>query len=462
MDSKAIKLSKDRESKIFNLKAEVYAKEMQTITGAPKIDPVSRKVADIITKRELELLGIHQIEHIPKLQISPCPKSTQDKPGNSTRPIRKSDSKKLLDRNEISPISPIKGEYDIDKRIYDNINLNLNLDLPEFGNELSRSKSDFNPQDKESEQPEILKPDDLAENPVKYLVEFTKEKPDQPIDISFNKQSPIEEIQTEFPSVKSIKKIPAKKSFGTETQDKLNKTAPIGHFRSKTDLISVYSKTEKKSFKEVQSIELNLQSLYEKASFLHTPQEKVSKAIPRCHINLANCKTSPIYFSVRIASDSKVKCENGVALVDSLRRLLLNNPVVDEDPKPKNIYDKNLKWLQRKTEKIEEIRDNLKDNDLKACTFDPFYSKHESDRKNRNSLDVKGSLSSRHTRSNTAFISKNNDSKAYTPRIPENTITYVSLSPADSSVSYKEGFSIEKFIERAKPMVSYRQISLLT
>ena len=65
---------KQRGGKIFLQKAEVYAKETKNNTGMPKIDPLSRKVADLVTRREMEILG---------LLTAPVPKKKSITQGNS-------------------------------------------------------------------------------------------------------------------------------------------------------------------------------------------------------------------------------------------------------------------------------------------------------------------------------------------------------------------------------------------
>ena len=194
-----------------------------------------------------------------------------------------------------------------------------------------------------------------------------------------------------------------------------------------------------------------MQSSFIKASFLHTPQESIPKNLPRCHINLTNCISSPIYFSEKVNSDSKVKCENGLGISDSLRRLLLKEPK-EENKNPKDFYEKNLEWLENKNKKIKDIKETMETKNSNDCTFDPFYEKHKSQRSARNSLDFHPRISAQHVRTPTEYI----------PKISEKILVYNALSPANAEVHYKEGFAIDSFLEKAKPMVPYRSINFLT
>ena len=198
----------------------------------------------------------------------------------------------------------------------------------------------------------------------------------------------------------------------------------------------------------------NLQYSFKKASMLHAPQEVLSKTIPRCHINLSNCQSSPLYFSIKAPPDSKLKCGGAIGPVDSLRRLLLKT-LPEEEEIPQDFYGKSLEWLKARNQRLDEIRNTLKDKDLENCTFDPYFEKHESQRREKDQQKIF------EFRAVNSEIKNKDSGMAFAPRIPENIQTYSALSPADYSIKYQEGFGIEKFVQQAKPMVPYRSINFL-
>ena len=196
-----------------------------------------------------------------------------------------------------------------------------------------------------------------------------------------------------------------------------------------------------------------MQSSYIKSSFLHSPQEKVPKTVPRCHINLSNFAASPIYYNVKTDRECRVKCKNGIGLVDTLRRQLLENPV-ENITEPQDFYSKNIKWLKARNDKLNECKNSNKNKDLEGCTFDPYFQKHELQRKKQKDDNF--------TYKPKTFEGKMKGTQEFSPRIPQNIMMYTQLSPSVNNIRYDEGFHIEKFEQIAKPMVPYRSINFLT
>lgn len=490
---------KTRENKVFSQKAQEHAKTMQNMTGTPKIDPMSRKVAEIITRREMESLGISPIpmqkpqttsaKHLarpkpkknrlfPSSQIpitvtqAPMVKIIPSKPesnltfpvvaavpDSALRPFQNLEIKITgadpLEDLEINKKKPKNHDEDLMKNV-ENIKAfqdELNREYPELGLNNSIEGSSFHT------------------NELNELEEACKElNPDQPILTSLE-TLPIEENK-ELDKL-SNKSVDGCSENNNDWAKKLNKkTASMGQIPSENDLkkndisgigFATKSKIEgsimKSHMHNTQSlIEFpskdfsNLQSSFMKASFLHAAQERVPRSIPRCHVNLINSVSSPLYFSVKVDPDYKVKCENGLGHADSLRRLLLKKEDDGGNKNPPDFYDKNLKWLKNKNDRLEDIREQKKDDDILDCTFDPFYLKHkEIQKKPRKSVDVQPYIFAQQSKILTEFA----------PVIPENLILYSALSPASSNVKYEAGCKLQRVLERAKPMVNYSSLNSL-
>ena len=190
-----------------------------------------------------------------------------------------------------------------------------------------------------------------------------------------------------------------------------------------------------------------------KASFLHSPQESVEFSVPRCHVNLPEYKSTPIYKNKRLSQESKVKTLNGIGSVDSLRHLLLKDEVRPKSSTPKDTYSKNLSWSAQKEEKLKEMRKSMDLQEQQLCTFSPFPVKKRSETQ---LFDAKSSI----------FSPKSSlDSKASIlklTRSPTNSQTsFNHLSPVDSHIRYFSGCNMEKMIKVSKPMLSYKQVNLL-
>ena len=197
----------------------------------------------------------------------------------------------------------------------------------------------------------------------------------------------------------------------------------------------------------------NLQHSYMKASFLHSVQDPVPKAVPRCHLNLGTNEVSPIYFNVRVAKDSRVKNPNGIGPADCLRKLLLKDDGEVNMTERPDIYSRSARWLEQREEKARRFRETRLSSDMQNCTFDPFIGKKKKHSKNKSEAFINFSVNL--SKSKISYSQKTEEEK------PKNTLKYVGLSPADSLVRYEKGVDREKFRDKAKPMVSYRQINLL-
>ena len=570
---------KERENKLFSQKAEVHVKEMKEITGTPKIDPLSKKIAEIVTRREMEMLGIQPTEvivkkptHIiPKPQVPPKespskvshskesplkgtfsnherkesgPKGDQVQPRKLT--IKSGDLGKIektlhsketaahqnlekIDIN-IDIIPPIHSAHSSNvindqivsveekkrsddmlhnvehlqafqeelQREYPELGLNNSMEGSSFHtnelNELEEACKELGAEHHDNKSPILPTLDELdaeiknkevairetknegIENPeingndiekIQDIDEETKEIAKNNINICdlgaiSNKSEPSASANgNKYGNLKDINELSIDdKANSNENNILLNNKAEGSKsynalpFKNKLDPNFTASKFQtNQSLQEGVTKEFaNLQSSYIKASFLHSSQEKVPRTVPRCHINLTNFITSPIYYSVKSDPECRVKCKNGIGLVGSLRRELLENPV-EESPEEINFYQKNIEWLKIRNEKINEFRNNTKEKDLEGCTFDPYFEKHEAQRKKQKNDAFQYKPLTTEEKVKAPVIFK--------PKIPENIIKYMSLSPADHKIRYQEGFSIEKFAQIAKPMVPYRSINFL-
>ncbi|OMJ75064.1 hypothetical protein SteCoe_25873 [Stentor coeruleus] len=560
---------KHRENKLFSQKAEVHINEMKKVTSVPKIDPLSRKVAELVTRRELEMLGIPITESINKKDLT-TPRSPRiAKPGTKL-PSADFGSK------DLSPIdSPTKNPQKPHHRSQVSSELIIDTSKPEPHKKIILSEllnqnpgpqglSIINPTGQtdivinqdfiEKPQENQLKQEDVinnAEHMKAFREELHKDYPELGLDNSAvgssfhtNELNELEEACKQM-TPENIEKTPKSKNDEgkfempivrevtqeiTETDEKkmdllqdqkknnmdkpsnqlehgnfegndkvLDKKTPMlnldlspqvedkpqGLTHGKkisevkdTGTVSCKSKTDRSllhtgsKFQSTYSLHegpskdfANMQNSYYKASFLHSPQEPVPCTVPRCHINLSTCKSSPLYQNIRVGKESKVKCDNGIALVDSLRRLFLKPPeTVVPESQPKDFYEKNLAWIDKKNKKTEVIRDCLTEREVQDCTFDPFIAKHP-ERKALKSMDLR----SVHSKSKSSFdirdleVSKTH-SRAPTEvnsRILENIILYSALSPADTKVGYYEGCAVDRLLEKSKPMVNYKSINFL-
>ncbi|OMJ65306.1 hypothetical protein SteCoe_38521 [Stentor coeruleus] len=555
---------KDRENKLFSQKAEGHINEMKKVTPVPKIDPLSRKVAELVTRRELEMFGIPISESSNKKNLSTL------KSPHITKPNIKNSSVDFVNKN-LSPIdSPTKNPQKPNH--HSQISSELIIDtsksepqkkiiLSELLNQnpASQPSSIINPINQtdlvitedciEKPQENNLKQEDILNN-AEHMKPFREEINKESIELGLDnpelishtnennkreetyKQTTSENVENtldsknderklEMPIVREVtleitetdekrmdllqdpkktdkvsnipehgcsenndkvldKKIPPlnldlnpqgeDKSQGLIHKKKTSEIKEIGTIscKSKTDrsLLQTGSKFQSTySLHEAPSKDFaNMQNSYYKASFLHSPQEPVPCSIPRCHINLSTFKSSPLYQNIRVSKESKVKCDNGIALVDSLRRLFLKPPEIVPESQPKTFYEKNLAWIDKKNKKTEIIRDCLTEREAQDCTFDPFIAKNP-ERKAMKSMDLK----SVHNKSKSSFDIRDLDISKTHSRAPtevnskilENIIVYSALSPADTKVGYYEGCALEKLLEKSKPMVNYKSINFL-
>ncbi|OMJ89220.1 hypothetical protein SteCoe_8699 [Stentor coeruleus] len=550
---------KDRDSKVYSQKAEVKAKEKKELTGTPKIDPLSRKIAEIVTQQELAELGIVSKEPAPKKPTFSIPKSTPSRESpqkpypqsnnpnlskQSPKKQRESPMKPLdkqIDEPEPNPgpiildpskpenqqiSNPLQNHNEIphlivtkdSEPVKDNINkseheemLNnvehlqafqeeLQREYPELGlnnsvegssfrtdelDALEEACKDLDSQHKRAENPmnTAENPMNTAENPMNTTEkkeetttgnaekkeeskEGNKDEEKKEHDMLSNNtdygNSP-DNVGIVTKSQVEKKKTGSEKSQADKEKSLKNEKNGKKDFvgknnrepnRSKTEGNSPSKRQNRPSSKEGVADEFkNLQTASAKAQFLHLHEEKILKNTPRCHINLTNCRTSPIYFSIRVPFDSKVKVESGIGSAGSLRRILLRQ-FLDEGQDSKDFYTKNLEWLQNRDGKIQEIRDRDKDKDLEECTFDPYFEKHENFRRNTYNFEYKATVS--------PLIQNSEKSLGpYNPKISENIIKYQALSPTDYFVKYPEGANLDRMMEVGKPMVSYRSINLL-
>lgn len=558
---------KVRENKMFSHRAEAHVNEMKEVSSVPKIDPLSRKVAEIVTKRELEMLGItvqapvtkkpfmasnnilnSKPDHEPlsrgfiSKDISPIESPTKD-PASYTKtnksrhtpdPIfstsKQEPQTKVILKDLKPPIEESKIQapnieipaknltkatvsseptQDIKKTHEDMLNNvehmkafreELHRDYPELGLDNSVGGSSFHTNElneleeacknlnldidlktpKACEEPKnemltvkevTIEASDIDDKRPDFAQDIKKSDSDKLSNISGYEKTPCIEIK---PEKKSPGSGPETNSRAENKSRSCKKSRKSNNFKDMANS-SARGKHERSAnsgskFQSVMSVQeapskdfLNLQNSYFKASFLHSPQEPVSVTVPRCHVNLAACKSSPLYQNVRVAKDSRVKCDNGIALVDSLRRLFLQPTETIPQNKPKGFYEKNIAWENKKNEKTQRIRESVTEREIQNCTFDPFTSR-QSHRKTQKSMDYRMLVS----KSRSSLDIKDPELKSHTrtfTEIPsfalENLIVYSALSPADTKVGFNEGCAIERLLEKSKPMVNYRSINFL-
>lgn len=498
---------KARESKIYSQKADLKTKELATVTGCPKIDPLSRKMAEIITQRELASLGVQTSDPIPKkptfsIQNYTSPKAHDAKSVKKTisdlmDPI-KNNSDIKPDEPEPNPVpqypeskdkTPLlqvnneenneKAEQNIEiaqieeeikvevkdkaidnmekiqafqdelQREYPELALNEDNEGSSFHtnelDEIEKACKDLSP---DIESKEGLNP--LTPQEELQITPETKPKP-PPIntDLTSN-NTEYDSFQPEKPLIPNmpsrIDHIPQRSSLTDKRNCELFEVCST-LLRGKTEATTVTSRTPD----IIRRQSLKLQESATKAQFLHFNSTPIGKYTPRCHINLNNCQSSPIFMSFRVPKESLMKSEAGLASADSLRKLLLRN-LLDNDPGPQDFYSKSLEWLQKKEEKLEKTRELQQKAGLDSCTFDPFFEKHERIRLENETLDYKATIIPSLLPS---------PSGNFKPRIPLDTITYAALSPADNQLRYPEGFNLNRLLLVGKPMVHYASINLL-
>jgi hypothetical protein len=493
---------KQRADKLYCSRVESQWESLKEVSSVPKIDKLSRKVAELVTQKELEVLGIKPSESPSKKPLysisnleTPL-KSTkktglqpsQDIPRQST-PEMKSEVKvvvsslnplgkaELLNTAEV-PASSLeepkdqqqdpslkpeesgeKAQESPEKHVEMLNNLEhieafkeeLHRDYPELGLNNSVEGSSFHTNELH-ELEEACKEMNAEKSDARLAGHSKGLHPSKEEKQELEKLSNMTDhgsLKVNDPQLLRVPSLSSSKDLDVRGQgftDSTKNDRSHPFHRNRSDGFIGHSKTfsltsENKDF--------NLQNSYLKASFLHSVQENVSKAVPRCHVNLATNKVSPIYFNVRVAKDSRVKNPNGLGPADCLRKLLLKNDEVTPVDDSSDIYARTSRWLKNREDKRKKIKEDQISLDLQNCTFDPFYKKKHA--RTNSEPFIKFSVS----------LTKYSVSETLNMEKPKNTLKYEGLSPADSLVRYEKGVDREKFRDKAKPMVNYRQINHL-
>lgn len=498
---------KVRESKIYSQKADLKTKELATVTGCPKIDPLSRKMAEIITQRELASLGVQTSDPIPKkptfsIQNYTSPKAQDAKNVKKTisdlmEPI-KNTSEIKPDEPEPNPVSQYPESKD-------------KTPVPEVNNEENNEKIEQYVEIVEVEEEKKAEVKDKAIDNMEIIQAFQDELQREYPELALNEDNEgssfhtneLDEIEKackdlspdieskegnnaitppeEFQIIAEAKPKPPPintdltsnnteyDSFQPDKQVIPNMPSRIDHIaqrssltdkkncelfevcstllRGKTEATTVTSRTPD----IIRRQSLKLQESATKAQFLHFNSTPIGKYTPRCHINLNNCQSSPIFMSFRVPKESLMKSDDGLASAASLRKLLLRN-LLDNDPGPQDFYSKSLEWLHKKEQRLEKARELLQKTGLESCTFDPYFEKHEKIRLENETFEYKATVVPSLLPSPSNYIK---------PRIPSETIKYTALSPADNKLRYDEGFNLNKLLLVCKPMIHYPSINLL-
>ena len=504
---------KDRQSKLHTYKAEVHLMTTKDHTSVPKIDPLSREIAKELTKRELKDLGVAVKESpkkpkrlsipafkTPKVSVikSPKPKIVQKPSRKSSEAAKPNDSKKLLldppshptsnkkfDLNLIKPedLNPVAEQINIrqlkrKKTLemighLDEINSirdELNKEYPELNLNISMSQSSFHSNDlsdlnKSGHEDHTV---DFKLSPVPhlsinecikpevYLGPEKTETEDRKIEERNEGVGKVgdEDRNTEVNQVvignnerAQVKDVDSGSSLRIEERKDTKESS------SKFLLSPIHSKVISIN-SEYNSCLNRTQSLYFKASFLHSGQDSVKSSVPRCHIDLMSGQTSPIYYNVRLHGDSKVKTPSGIGSAQSLRRLLLDQTEESEPLASVDTYSKNLAWAQQRDEKLKKIRECIDLQETQKCTFSPFPAKKKTVSQ---SFLPKSKMSS-----SSPSIDFKDTIMKISEKSPEDFILYTGLSPTNQKLGFPEGCNIDKMTLRSKPLLSYKQINLLS
>ena len=492
------------------------------MTGCPSINPLSRKVAELVTRREMESLGMLPRESSPKVLRPPHTRHAfSNEPEPRKHNTHKSSLKEIPKLDENSSISK-KNASNTGSELSAAMNslptapetaTRLHPDLHIIISDQELSETQKSEIERKNSCEELI---EHAENIKAFQDELHREYPELGLNNSIEGSSfhtnELNELE-EACNGMSSDKAPAAETLHVQENNNNNKDKDI----EKLSICSVYGESvaeEKKFSRLVENVETqkifqthgsvelagtshekfmenteasrsiagmisksklegsitkskfnsqsliefpskdfsNMQNSFMRASFLHSQQEVVPRSVPRCHINLLNCVSSPLFYSVKVNPDSKVKCENGLGQADSLRKFLLDQKDPEAPRARKDFYSKNLDWLQKKDSRVDRLRENKKQKEALNYTFDPFYQKHQSNKHCRSSFDFQPSILSQQLTPR---------AQEFVPKIPENTLQYNSLTPATSRIGFHAGCSINQLLEKAKPMVSYRSVNLL-
>lgn len=482
---------KERENKLYTSKADFHLEYMKNHSASPYIDPLSRRIADQITKHELQVLGIKPIEShskkfftIPEkpeksLIIPPAPepvhqkmpskgeiKITVSKP-NPTCPTYPASS--VLNPNDLKIIEEQTIQQEFKRKETQDMIVNLetlnafkeelNRDYPELGLNNSGDGSSFHTNElKELEEACKELCSEKSENKLKENCEGFSNLTEIPSRVKTEPQEDEKKDGKNLGKVQKTEKEPQILSqFKLKTEAKVANSCDF--FKNKPELTPGHSK-----FLSIQNDLptndfLNLQNSFAKASFLHSFQESVKQSVPRVHVDLLSCKATPIYFNMQVPKDSKVITDNGIGPADSLRYLILNETQSPTKPELNDTYSKNVAWMKKKNERAKKMRESLDLKEMEKCTFYPFGKKKKRKFKRKMFESQFISLTPR--------VSVDlKDSKDFTfstikPK-KKDIVTYVGLSPACTKIGYKEGCDVEKVIEKAVPLVDYKKINSLT
>lgn len=585
LDSK--QLLRERDDKVYNNRAETKANEMKLLTGTPQIDPLSRKMAEVITQRELESLGIHpepsqkkQFFKIPTAQAKKHSNlSTLEKSPEAAQPIFELKSQGLItrpttdDQPESLPILIQKSletpSYlpitDYEKPTQSPDQVYLSQLSPNSQDQILKDAENIQAfqEELQREYPELALNEDEGSsfhtNELNELEEACRDLDLQGLDSPKNSGEKAERVQEKIENLeisdktiensdKTIEKNVEVDTSATKTDSKaieslktpkksqsirlvrtsvsltlkpsLHSTYKEQHpgalitLRGKTEASTVVSRTPEIIQKEAESIKKHAQN----AAFLHSDKEPVNKYTPRVHLNMNTCRSSPIYFNVLAPKGARVKGECGVTSVDGLRFFLLKEKG-EKIREKKDFYSRNVKWMQEKDKRIQEIRESLKDNEVIGCTFDPFFEKHEEEKKKfevfeykarlgkglerivegnkekgsiefvggdrkgsimgegnrRNKLSkssvggkvnaasasskVRGSRVHAHKSShiNKSLPKRNPKTQVHLKNLPK----YDKLSPSEQEIKYLNGFDTERIEKEGKPLIKYKKINEL-
>ena len=168
-------------------------------------------------------------------------------------------------------------------------------------------------------------------------------------------------------------------------------------------------------------------------------------------------------------SQHKEVPKHSMELIQRLREEVRNRSGFLEPEEPPdllemNVLDRNTYWLQVRKQKINEKLKQKQDKELDGCTFKPIL----------NIPRLRTPISQRSKSPNTSYsiqyMRKKNFrsnstgklSSRSTPKASSRDSTFAmhymptQLSPKNNQISYKAGFNVSSFLNRAQPVVDYR------
>ena len=397
---------KKRAESIYKSKLANYIKSVKELSSVPKIDSLSKKIAEVATIKELEALGIKPSEKLPKKVFYTIPEKTS------------------VNIQHISIIIP----SDLDEVYSPSVNMKKNL--------LNSTKENF----EEHQKP---KQNNLKSEKTVIL----------DLKVPLADPGPYNSTGKWLNSSKNGKSEKTEKNpFSYLPENKLGKTfEPIKPSVSTPKASMDMKKMIKPNSNENLSNQFNetnnlISNAFSKASLWHSVHDLASTAISRSHVNLPGSQASPVYYNARTKKESELKASGGQGFAKSRRSDLLKGEEIKEIGK-NDFGSRNERWVRMKQEKLKKLKDDREMKELEDfsqnCTFDPRLKRRKYEQK---SSGYNFSLN---------LYSPNFNETEKLEGMKKGPAQYVGLSPSIKEIRYIEGCNTEKLLKLGKPMISY-------